>query len=175
MKLKVLFFLLWVLISQGQAQNPLKAITQAEIKAILVKEIKPNCESAYPKNQWVYINEFVLVDLTGDGVLEALVTASTCTTGTAGADILRVYAKNKTKGIHELKIDEPKEFNGKEIWSGHGGGFYYTTRNNTLIGVYIPYGPGGKTSLLGIERELRYQWDAQRRMFVLTGVQDKPM
>lgn len=54
----------------------------------------------------VYINIINYFDFDRDGKEEALVTASSCLTGTAGPDIHSVYRMDKSGKVHKMAIDE---------------------------------------------------------------------
>src|SRR4051812_50067132 len=76
------------LLSSARQSEPVKQITEIEIKrAINARSDVDECDSL----DQIHIDHLEYYDFTGDGQQEAIVVASTCMTGTAGADVHAVY------------------------------------------------------------------------------------
>jgi uncharacterized protein YecT (DUF1311 family) len=82
------------------AQNDGMQITQAEIKQVINEY--SDCESL----DQIVIDHLEYFDLIGDGRKEAVVVASTCTTGTAGPDVHAVYERDANGKIVEHSLDQ---------------------------------------------------------------------
>lgn len=66
----------------------------------------PNLYECYDLGRPINSISLVYHDFDGDGRQEALVTASSCLTGTAGPDIHSVFAMNTDGSIRELKLNK---------------------------------------------------------------------
>jgi len=82
-----------------RAQNP-RAISEAEISQWI------NHNRDCPAGSQPYLWRLDYFDFKGDGNQEAIVVASSCTTGTAGPDVHSVLSRDSSGEIVELKIHE---------------------------------------------------------------------
>jgi uncharacterized protein YecT (DUF1311 family) len=84
------------------AQDRPRKISEEDIQRFVAPA--PDCE--------VSINNLEYFDFTGDGVDEAIVVASTCSTGTAGPDVHAVLTRRPDGSMAELKIHRPDKMPG---------------------------------------------------------------
>jgi uncharacterized protein YecT (DUF1311 family) len=84
------------------AYSEQKKITENELKQHIAKT--SGCEE-----DQINLDDVNYSPLTGRGVEDAIVVASTCNTGTAGSDIHSVYARAKDGTLEELQIQKPED------------------------------------------------------------------
>jgi uncharacterized protein YecT (DUF1311 family) len=128
------------------AQNHPRKITEEDIKQHLGGG--PGCE--------ININSLEFFDFTGDGVDEAVVVASTCSTGTAGPDVHAVLSRQRDGSLTELKVHRPSEGIGAllgRVFNDLG------VKDGLLIETF--HDTSGRRDLLVIQ----YRWSAKDKEF----------
>jgi uncharacterized protein YecT (DUF1311 family) len=157
-------------------------ITQEDFKNWVAARYEGGCTG--PRNINIEKGNFILNDLDGDGVSEALVTAHTCITGTGGPEtfVLKLGPDGKLQEIPMgsssknllplpqvgnrfslLRLDE-----GKKIYADYGGGIkiFYELKKSELIPVRAEHPPLGNPSFKCsgdklTELEIAICWDQE--------------
>jgi uncharacterized protein YecT (DUF1311 family) len=103
------------IVLDAQQQDSATKITEAEIKIVINSQSGVNeCE----RLDDIHIDHLEYFDFTGDGQQEAVVVASTCSTGTAGPDTHAVYKRDVDGKVVELPFLDAKgdpPFSNREI------------------------------------------------------------
>ena len=138
------------------AQKPPPPISEEEIEKHFGKA--SDCE--------VDINNLEYFDFDGDGNEEAVVVASTCSTGTAGPDVHAVVRRQSDGSLAELKVPEPT---GKQYSALFGRIFYeLNVKNGVLIETY--HDESGREDPLVI----KYRWSANDHAFQIVETKAAP-
>jgi len=148
----------------ASASKP-NAIRRFDFGGLLAKETAECEEYGLPVTRDADVE---YADLDGDGAEEAIVTASSCLTGTAGPDIVRVYRLAPDGGVVEMPVSQDPRFEGRRYDEGlcWKSGSRLTARGGRLVREY--------SDASGLEHPLTVFYGWSGKEFRVASVQKDP-
>lgn len=153
------FLLALALLAAGPtfAQNPKTEISKDEVSQHISKDSGCDPDS-------ISIGSIERFDFLGDGIGQVVVVASSCNTGTAGADVHAVFARQPDQSLAELKIHDPitapSDYPREKMGVLLGRVFYDLAASNGLL-VETFHDTSGRTDPLVI----KFRWNAAQKEF----------
>ena len=144
--------------AQQPAHKQSDEIEQDELSVYLTKQFE--CEP-----DQIYFWSVDQYDFLGKGYDQAVVVASTCMTGTAGADVHSVFTRDEKGDLKELEFEKPEASDQPRhqvLFGNSNSGF--TIENGLLVESYHD------TSDRDNPLVIKYKWDASKQMFVVVSV-----